>query len=172
MRGIQHAFTQLSSNLSDLKNRSEKVTGRRQILRILKANSCSIGRKSDAIWTGQTLLQPISFKSDRLLVTFLYAVLLVSILGCLSTSRQEETDNQEITGEYIDDSTITAKVKAAISEDPALKSEEIGVETVRGTVQLTGFVSSIIVMEKAMYVARGVKGVRSVKDEMRLKWQH
>ncbi|MDE2366166.1 MAG: hypothetical protein KGM95_04455, partial [Betaproteobacteria bacterium] len=54
-------------SLSDLKNRSEKVTGRGQILTILKANSCSIGRKSGEIWTGQTLLQPISFKSDRLL---------------------------------------------------------------------------------------------------------
>jgi hypothetical protein len=54
------------SSLSDLKNRSEKVTGREQILTILKANSYSIGRKSDEIWAGQTLLQPISFESDRL----------------------------------------------------------------------------------------------------------
>src|SRR5574340_1589261 len=57
----------MSSSLSDLKNRSEKVAGRGQILTILKANSCSIGQKSGEIWTGQTLLQPISFKSDKLL---------------------------------------------------------------------------------------------------------
>jgi len=57
----------MTSGLSDLKNRSEKVTGRGQILTILKANSCSIGRKGGEIWTGQMLLQPISFKSDRLL---------------------------------------------------------------------------------------------------------
>ncbi len=60
-----------TSSLSDLKNRSEKVTGRGQILTILKANSYSIGRKSGEIWTGQTLLQPISFKSDRLLERFI-----------------------------------------------------------------------------------------------------
>ncbi|MEP7371030.1 MAG: hypothetical protein ABI659_02270, partial [Nitrosospira sp.] len=49
-----------ASSLSDLKNRSEEVTGREQILTILTANSCSISRKSGEIWTGQTLLQPIS----------------------------------------------------------------------------------------------------------------
>ncbi|MDE2366599.1 MAG: hypothetical protein KGM95_06660 [Betaproteobacteria bacterium] len=54
-------------SLSDLKNRSEKVAGREQILTILQTNSCSIGQKSGEIWAGQTLLQPISFKSDRLL---------------------------------------------------------------------------------------------------------
>ncbi|HEX8874217.1 MAG TPA: hypothetical protein VF780_06275 [Nitrosospira sp.] len=56
------------SSLSDLKNRSEKVAGREQILTILQTNSCSIDQKSGEIWTDQTLLQPISFKSDRLLV--------------------------------------------------------------------------------------------------------
>ena len=106
------------------------------------------------------------------LITLICAVLLVSILGCGSTSRKEEISNQEITGSYIDDSAITANVKAAIFEEPSLKSDEIGVETLQGTVRLTGFVSSIIVMEKAIAIARGVKGVTAVKDEMRLKWQH
>jgi osmotically-inducible protein OsmY len=63
-------------------------------------------------------------------------------------------------------------VKAAIFEKPSLKSEEIGVESIQGTVRLTGFVSSIIVMEKAIEIAHGVKDVRAVKDEMRLKGQH
>jgi osmotically-inducible protein OsmY len=106
------------------------------------------------------------------LITLICAVLLVSILGCFSTSKKEEINNQEITGSYIDDSAITAKVKAAIFQEPSLKSDEIGVETIRGTVRLTGFVSSIIVMEKTIEIARGVKGVRAVKDEMRLKGQH
>ncbi|MEP7371174.1 MAG: hypothetical protein ABI659_03000 [Nitrosospira sp.] len=57
----------MTSGLPDLKNRSEKVTGQGQILTILKANSYSIDRKSGEIWTGLTLLQPIFFKSDRLL---------------------------------------------------------------------------------------------------------
>lgn len=76
------------------------------------------------------------------LITLLCAVLLVSILGCFSTSKKEEINNQEIIGSYIDDdSAITAKVKAAIFEEPSLKSDEIGVETIRGTVRLTGFVN-------------------------------
>ena len=106
------------------------------------------------------------------LITFLYAILLVSILGCFSTSKKEEINSQEITGKYIDDSAITAKVKAAIFEEPSLKSEEIGVETIQGTVQLTGFVSSIIVMEKAIEIARRIKDVKAIKDEMKLRWQH
>jgi hypothetical protein len=72
-RAWRHKFADLSgtpgltSSLSDLKNRSEKVTGRGQILTILKANSRSIARKSGEICTVQMLLQPICFKSDRLL---------------------------------------------------------------------------------------------------------
>ena len=70
------------------------------------------------------------------------------------------------------DSAITARVKAAISREPSLKEEEIGVETTQGNVRLTGSVSSILVMEKAVEVARGVKGVRTVKDEMQFRWQN
>lgn len=106
------------------------------------------------------------------LITFLYVVLLVSILGCFATFKKEEINNQGMTGKYIDDNAITVKVKVAISEEPSLQSEAIGVETVQGTVQLKGFVSSIIVMEKAIEIARGINGVRAVKDEMRLRWQH
>lgn len=92
------------------------------------------------------------------LIRFLYAVLLVSILGCFATSKKGEINNQDIMGQYIDDSVITVKVKVAIFEEPSLKSEEIAVETIQGTVQLTGFVSSIIVMEKAIEIARGING--------------
>lgn len=70
------------------------------------------------------------------------------------------------------DSAIAARVKAAISREPLLKDEEIGVETSEGNVRLTGNVSSILVMEKAVEVARGVKGVRAVKDEMQFRWQN
>ena len=64
-----------ASSLSDLKNRSGNVTGRGQILTILKINNYSIDRKNGEIWAGQTLLQPISFKSDRLLGDLLAATL-------------------------------------------------------------------------------------------------
>jgi len=94
----------------------------------------------------------------------LAGVLFVAIaLGCASTSKQEGT------GEYVDDSVITTKVKAAVLNEPSLKSAEINVETFKGVVQLSGFVSSQADINKAVEVARGVGGVKSVKNDMRLK---
>jgi len=77
--------------------------------------------------------------------------------------------NQEGAGEYVEDTVITTKVKAALLAERGLKSPEIKVETFKGTVQLSGFVSSEENMEKAISVARGVQGVQSVKNDMRLK---
>ena len=91
------------------------------------------------------------------------AVTLVSLVGCASTSKQEGT------GEYVDDSIITTKVKAAIFNEPTLKSAEINVETFKGAVQLSGFVSSQTAVNKAAELARGVNGVKSVKNDMRIK---
>jgi osmotically-inducible protein OsmY len=76
---------------------------------------------------------------------------------------------QEGTGEYIDDTVITTKAKAAILSDPVLKASEINVETYKGIVQLSGFVSSNAAADRAVVVVRGVGGVRSVKNDMRLK---
>jgi osmotically-inducible protein OsmY len=97
------------------------------------------------------------------LSAFFLAVLLVSMLGCASTSKSEGT------GEYVDDSVITTKVKAAIFNEPTLKSAEINVETFKGVVQLSGFVSSQADINKAVGVARSVGGVTSVRNDMRLK---
>jgi hyperosmotically inducible protein len=91
------------------------------------------------------------------------AVTLVSVVGCASTTSTEGT------GEYIDDSVITTKVKAAIFNEPTLKSAEINVETFKGVVQLGGFVNSQADINKAAEIARSVKGVTSVKNDMRLK---
>jgi len=91
------------------------------------------------------------------------AVTLVSAVGCASTSKQEGT------GEYVDDSVITTKVKAAILNEPDLKVAEINVETFKGAVQLSGFVGSQAAANKAVEVARGVGGVKSVKNDMRIK---
>ena len=73
--------------------------------------------------------------------------------------------------EYVDDSAITAKVKTAVFEDPTLKSAEINVETYKGIVQLSGFVRSRADINRAVEVARGVKGVTSVKNVMIVKGQ-
>lgn len=93
----------------------------------------------------------------------LAATVLMTIVGCASTGTQEGT------GEYIDDVVITTKVKAAIFDEPTLKSSEINVETFKGVVQLGGFVSSRANTVKAVEIARAVRGVKSVKDDMRIK---
>ncbi|HUX91006.1 MAG TPA: BON domain-containing protein [Gallionellaceae bacterium] len=95
-------------------------------------------------------------------ILFMTFALLFS-LGCSSTPTKEGT------GEYIDDSVITTKVKAAIFNEPTLKSSEINVETFKGVVQLSGYVNSQADISKAAEVARGVKGVKSVNNDMRLK---
>lgn len=102
-------------------------------------------------------------KAINLFASVLMFVLLVSFLGCASTSQQEGT------GEYLDDSVITTKVKAAIFSDASLKSSEINVETFKGVVQLSGFVNSQNDINRAVEVARNVKGVQSVKNVMHLK---
>ncbi|HEX5804309.1 MAG TPA: BON domain-containing protein [Azospira sp.] len=94
---------------------------------------------------------------------FFLAALLAFLVGCASTSKQEST------GEYIDDSMLTTKVKAAIFNEPELKSAEINVETFKGVVQLSGFVSSQAAINKAVDVSRQVKGVKSVRNDMRIK---
>lgn len=102
-------------------------------------------------------------KQLKYISTFILALMLATLLGCASTSKQEGT------GEYIDDSVITTKVKAAVLNEPSLKSAEINVETFKGTVQLSGFVNSQSDIQKAAEIARSIKGVTSVKNDMRVK---
>jgi len=90
-------------------------------------------------------------------------IVVASAWGCASTSTREGT------GEYVDDSVITAKVKTAIYNDPTLKVNEINVETFKGVVQLSGFVKSQADVTQAARVARGVAGVKSVKNDIRVK---
>ena len=102
-------------------------------------------------------------KQPKIVVAILTMFFLTIFLGCASTSKQEGT------GEYVDDTVITAKVKAAILGDSTLKSSEINVETFKGVVQLSGFVSSSADIPKVIDTARNVKGVKSVKNDIRLK---
>jgi osmotically-inducible protein OsmY len=91
------------------------------------------------------------------------AALLLSALGCASTSKQEST------GEYVDDTVITTRVKTAILNEPSLKVLQINVETYRNVVQLSGFVGTGAEMTRAVELARAVKGVSSVKNDMQLR---
>lgn len=102
-------------------------------------------------------------KIAQRLATMLFAASLVAVAGCASTSSKEGT------GEYIDDTVITAKVKASIFNEPTLKASEINVETFKGDVQLSGFVADPSDAAKAVEIARGVKGVTSVKNDVRVK---
>ncbi len=100
---------------------------------------------------------------SRKLASVAGIVLMATALGCASTSTSEGT------GEYVDDSVITTKVKTAIFNEPTLKSTEINVETFKGTVQLSGFVSTYANINTAVQVARGVNGVKAVRNDMRVK---
>jgi osmotically-inducible protein OsmY len=93
----------------------------------------------------------------------LAALVLGTVSGCAGGGKHETV------GQYVDDTGITAKVKAAIVADPRLKATEINVETYQGVVQLSGFVSSAEDVAAAAAAARTVKGVKSVRNDLRLK---
>ena len=99
----------------------------------------------------------------RSILTLLATLALATTLGCTATARSEST------GEYVDDTVLTTKVKSAILAEPTLKSAEINVETFKGVVQLSGFVSSQANVSTAVATAQKVQGVKSVKNDMRLK---
>ena len=90
-------------------------------------------------------------------------MLMASFAACASTSKQEGT------GEYIDDSVITTKIKSQLAADDFLKSFQIGVESRKGIVQLSGFVDSQKAVEKAGQIASGVDGVKSVRNDLIVK---
>jgi osmotically-inducible protein OsmY len=99
----------------------------------------------------------------RRLSATLAAASMLFALGCASTSQHEST------GEFFDDTTITTKVKAAIFAEPSLKVTQISVDTVRSVVQLSGWVNSGADVATAGSVARSVKGVASVQNDIRVK---
>lgn len=98
----------------------------------------------------------------RLFGIFMAAAMLFA-LGCASTSTREST------GQVIDDSAITTKVKKAIFDEPTLKVTQISVETYKSVVQLSGFVNTYSEIATAGSIARSVPGVSSVKNDIRVK---
>ena len=104
----------------------------------------------------------------RYLLVFM---LMATFVACASTPNVAcaSTPKQEGTGEYVDDSVITTKVKSLLAADDFLKSFQISVETRKGIVQLSGFVDSRNAVDKAGQIARDVKGVKSVKNNLIVK---
>lgn len=97
------------------------------------------------------------------IATAVFSLSLLAAAGCASSPERAST------GEYLDDTVITAKVKASLFNEPTLKASEINVETYKGDVQLSGFVADPTDAVKAVEIARGVKGVTSVKNDVRVK---
>ena len=103
-------------------------------------------------------------KKRNIVIRFLVVlVMIAAFVACASTPKHEGT------GEYIDDSVITAKVKTQLASDDFLKSFQIGVESFQGTVQLSGFVNSQQAVDKAGEIVRSVKGVKSLKNNLIVK---
>ena len=96
-------------------------------------------------------------------VAIFFAFSMILITGCAAS------DKQQTVGAYIDDATITTRVKATILDEPELRFTEISVETFDGVVQLSGFVSSETEINRAVRVTQNVEGVKSVKNDMQVK---
>jgi len=103
-------------------------------------------------------------KKSNIVIRCLVILVLIAALAACATTR-----TQSSTGEYVDDSVITTKVKTLLATDDFLKSFEISVESFKGTVQLSGFVDSQKAVDRASEITRSVKGVVSVKNNLIVK---
>jgi hyperosmotically inducible protein len=102
-------------------------------------------------------------KKTSYLSAVLIAVMCTLVLGCASTRTQESG------GEYVSDTWITTKIKTSLAKDSVVKATEVNVETFKGAVQLTGFVTSKAAMDQAVIIAENIDGVTSVTNGMQIK---
>jgi osmotically-inducible protein OsmY len=103
-------------------------------------------------------------KKRNIVIHFLVLLMLIATFTACASTRTNES-----TGEYVDDSVITTKVKSLLAADDFLKSFQISVETYQGTVQMSGFVNSQKAVDKAGEIVRSVKGVKSIKNNLIVK---
>jgi len=99
-------------------------------------------------------------KIQRIVKVLICAAMLSAFLGCTTTPKHDSA------GQYVDDSVITTKVKAAIFDEMALKTFQINVKTFQGVVQLSGFVDSAQNAQKAGEIAKNVEGVKRVENDL------
>jgi len=102
-------------------------------------------------------------KCNTLIHCLVILMLIVTLAACAATQTQSST------GDIVDDSVITSKVKTLLASDDFLKSFQISVETFKGTVQLSGFVNSQKAVDRANEITRSVKGVVSVQNNLIVK---
>jgi osmotically-inducible protein OsmY len=130
----------------------------------LAARLAGAGRKVAIIELMRYYLESHMVKQRKRNISAVFlALTLAAAMGCASTATNEST------GEYIDDAVLTLKVKAAILDQPQLKSFDFHVESFKGAVHLRGVVASQSQIDKAVEVARGVNGVRSIDSDMRVR---
>jgi osmotically-inducible protein OsmY len=103
-------------------------------------------------------------KKRNIVIHFLVLLMLIATFAACAATRTHES-----TGEFVDDSVITTKVKSLLAADDFLKSFEISVETFKGTVQLSGFVNSQKAVDKAEEIVMSVKWVKSIKNNLIVK---
>jgi osmotically-inducible protein OsmY len=111
------------------------------------------------------------------------ALLVAAALSCTALAACTSTENRksataaqksapashETAGQSVDDSVVTAKVKAKLVDDPVTKAYQINVETFQGTVQLSGFVDSADAVSRAERLAKDVGGVKGVKNSLQVR---
>ena len=103
-------------------------------------------------------------KKRNIVIHCLVLLMLIATFAACAATR-----TQESTGEFVDDSVITTKVKSLLAQDDFLKSFQISVETYKGIVQLSGFVNSRQAVNRAGEIVRTVQGVKSVKNDLIVK---
>lgn len=102
-------------------------------------------------------------KLSHILLSVAAATAVVQVTGCAVARDQQSV------GAYVDDATITTRVKAAYAKDPTVAATSINVETLNGTVQLSGFAKSPAEKSAAEKLAKDVHGVKSVKNDIMVR---
>jgi osmotically-inducible protein OsmY len=105
----------------------------------------------------------------RVPALFLGAALSIFLVSASAQAQSPSTQSQDRPGDYVSDALITSKIKVALFEDSLVRATEVNVETTRGAVQLSGFVSSEAAIAQAVRLARDIKGVVTVHNDMRVK---
>ncbi len=94
---------------------------------------------------------------------------ILAIVFALVLSACAGTSNQESTGEFLDDSVITTRVKAALVKDPMVSALDVNVESFKGAVQLSGFVKTAAQRDRAIRIADAVPGVTQVFNSIQIR---
>jgi len=157
MAGMEEA-EDIMTEAEDIMTEAEDMTGI-DVMTGIKRKGLSSNYLKTNLQKGVTAMK----KRNIVIQLLVLLMLIATFAACASTSTRESS------GEYVDDSVITTKIKSLLAADDFLKSFQIGVETYQGTVQLSGFVNSQKAVDKAVEIVRSVKGVKFIKNDLIVK---